>query len=179
VSTSPSESFAPSSLPRVDGKCLVVSSGTVLPPICVKTNQSVSEGDVVRGNLYWCPTWVVLAGAFSGPLLILVYFIARKKCSIAFGLQPSLRRRLRIQTLLTVIGAVTLFFALPFAAATDSTPVVISVVALLIVAVVALFVGNSPLAVVKYREGMFWIEGFSGRFRSRFDLNTPVNTVTQ
>jgi hypothetical protein len=35
---------------------------------------------------------------------------------------------------------------------------------LFLVAVVALFVGNSPLSVVKYREGMFWIRGCSGEF---------------
>ena len=30
--------------PRVCGNCLVVVSGTVLPPVCVKTNKSVTKG---------------------------------------------------------------------------------------------------------------------------------------
>ncbi len=65
------------SVPRVDGNCLVVASRTVLPPVCVKTNQPVSEDDLVCRDLRWCSPWILLLILLSGLLLILVYFLAR------------------------------------------------------------------------------------------------------
>jgi hypothetical protein len=74
-------------LPRVDGKCLVVASGTVLPPVCVKTNQPVSEGDLVRKQFDWCSPWVALLLLVNVLVLLIVYFIVHKKCSLTFGLR--------------------------------------------------------------------------------------------
>jgi hypothetical protein len=41
-------------LAHVDGRFLVVASGTVLPLRCVKTNRPVSEGDLLRKQFDWC-----------------------------------------------------------------------------------------------------------------------------
>jgi hypothetical protein len=140
----------------------------VLPAICVKTNEPVSEDDLVRKNFHWCSPWVGLLIVLSGLLLILVYFVARKKCSLTFGLHPRLRRKYRRRVLLKVIATVLLFLAIPFSAALDLTAVPIIVMVLFLVAVVSLFIGNSPLSVVKYRKGLFWIKGFSHGYLSNF-----------
>jgi len=149
---------------RVDGKSLVVTSGAVLPPFCVKTNTAVQQPDVQQRRLSWCPPIVGLLILLSGLLLILVYFIARKQCMITFGLSPAIRKKYRNRRIFKIIAVIVLFFALPFTAAIDSTAVIVTVFILFLVAVISLFIGNSPLAITKHRKGEFWISGCSKEF---------------
>lgn len=149
---------------RVEGKLLVVRSGAVLPPICVKTNQPVSPHDVVSRRLTWCSPLVALLILLSGLLLILVYFLVRRHCTLTFGLLPAVRRKYRNRRLVKSIAAIALFFALPVTAAMDSTAVTIVVLVLFLVSIVSLFIGNSPLSVTNYRKGEFWIAGCSKDF---------------
>ena len=149
---------------RVEGKCLVVTSGAVLPPFCVKTNTAVEPQDIQQRRLSWCPPIVGLLILLSGLFLILVYFIVRKHCTITFGLSPAIRRKYRNRRIFKIIAVIVLFFALPFTAAIDSIAVVITVFILFLVAVVSLFIGNSPLAITKHRKGEFWISGCSKEF---------------
>lgn len=155
-------------VPTVDEKCLVVASGTVLPPLCVKTNQPVAEDDMVRRQFHWCSPWVGLLIALSGLILILVYFVARRKCTLTFGLDPRLKSKYRRRKLFKVVAAIALFVTLPFSAAANVTVAPFIVLVLFLVAIVSLFIGNSPLSVVKYRKGMFWIKGFSDDFLANF-----------
>ena len=155
-------------LPTVDGECLVVASGTVLPPLCVKTNEPVSKDDLIRKRFDWCSPWIAFSIALGAPILILVYFIARKKCSLTFGLHPHLRRKYRRRMVFKVVATIALFFAIPFSATFDAIAVLIIVMVLFLVALVSLFFGNSPLSVVKYRKGAFWVKGFSREFLAEF-----------
>jgi len=111
---------------RVEGKCLVVTSGAVLPPFCVKTNTAVQQQDVQQRRLSWCPPIVGLLILMSGLLLILVYFIVRKQCMITFGLSPAVRKKYRNRRIFKIIAVIVLFFALPFTAAIDSTAVIVT-----------------------------------------------------
>jgi hypothetical protein len=151
---------------RVEGKCLVVTSGAVLPPFCVKTNTAVQQQDVQQRRLSWCPPIVGLLILMSGLLLILVYFIVRKQCMITFGLSPAVRKKYRNRRIFKIIAVIVLFFALPFTAAIDSTAVIVTVFILFLVAVISLFIGNSPLAITNHRKGEFWISGCSKEFLS-------------
>lgn len=151
---------------RVEGKCLVVTSGAVLPPFCVKTNTAVQQQDFQQRRLSWCPPIVGLLILLSGPLLILVYFIVRTQCAITFGLTPAIRKKYRNRRNFKIIAVIVLFFALPFTAAIDSTAVIITVSILFLVAAISLIVGNSPLAITKHRKGEFWISGCSKEFLS-------------
>jgi hypothetical protein len=78
---------------------------------------------------------------------------------------------------LKVVAAIVLFLALPFAAAIDSTPLIVAVFALFLADIVALFLGNSPLRAVDYRDGMFWIKGFSGKFLEGLKEVTDVGAA--
>ncbi len=149
---------------RVEGKCLVVTSGAVLPPYCVKTNTAVQQPDFQQRRLSWCPPIVGLLILLSGLLLILVYFVVRKHCTITFGLSPAVRKIHRNRRVFKIISVIVLFFALLVAAGVDSTGVIVTVFILFLVAVIALFVGNSPLAITKHRNGEFWISGCSKEF---------------
>jgi uncharacterized protein YneF (UPF0154 family) len=155
-------------LPRAEGDFLVVASGTVLPPLCVKTNQPVSQRDLVRKQFDWCSPWVALLILVNLLVLIIVYFIVRKRCSLTFGLAPQVRKAYRRRMLVKIAAVIALFFAIPFSAALDSNIAIVIVVVLLLAGIVALFIGNSPLRVTKYREGMFWIKGFSPEYLAGF-----------
>ena len=149
---------------RVEGKRLVVTSGAVLPPFCVKTNTAVQQQDIRQRHLSWCPPILGLLFLLSGLLLILIYFIVRKRCLITFGVSPAMRKKTRNRRIVRIIATIVLFIALPYTATIDNPAVTIAVVALLLVAVVSVFIGNSPLAITKHRKGEFWISGCSKEF---------------
>ncbi len=149
---------------RADGKFLVVESTAVLPPICVKTNRSVTERDMVSKQFTWCSPWWGLLILLSGLLLIIVYFLVRKKCTLTFGLDPSVKRKYRNRTLFKTVIAVGLFFAIPVVAGTNSTPAIAAALVLFLLAIVSLLIGNTPLSVANYRNGEFWLRGCSKEF---------------
>jgi hypothetical protein len=148
----------------VDGKHLVVCSGAVLPPFCVKTNRPVEPEDMTCRRLTWCHPLYALLILVSGLLLIILYFVVRKRCTITFGLSPEMRRRYRNRIILKLVAVIVLFFALPAAGAANSDVAIVIVGVLFLIAVFALFLGNSPLAVTAYDNGEFWIAGCSQEF---------------
>jgi hypothetical protein len=158
----PSSSIAPPT-PRVQGSVLIVRDGDELPRLCVKTNRPVSVLDVRTKEFTWCSPLVGLLMLVSGPLLILVYFLARKRFYITFGLSEDLKRRYRNIFVAKVVVTITLFFAMPLSASAGNLASII-VLILFIAAVVSLFLGNSPLAVTNCHNGEFWITGCSKDF---------------
>jgi hypothetical protein len=159
--------------PRVQGKLLIIRDGDVLPRYCVKTNQPVTVVEMRTKEFTWCSPLVGLLMLISGPLLILVYFLARKRFYLTFGLSDELRQRYRYIYLAKVIAAVALFFTMPLSAAAGNVVPVI-VLILFIGAVVSLFLGNSPLAATNYRNGEFWITGCSKNFLATVASADPL-----
>ena len=158
---------------RVEGKLLVVQSGAVLPPVCVKTNQPVSEYDLVTRRFTWCSPLVALLALVSGPLLILVYFVARRKCTLTFGILPTINGRYRTFRIVKIVAVFVLFLALFLVAPIrDSTPLVMVILVLFLISVVSLCFGNSPLTVTKYRAGEYWVAGCSRDFLA--DIQGPT-----
>jgi len=160
----PAEIVDHDQLIRVENGLLVVPSGCVLPPFCVKTNSPVTEQDMVSKDLTWCSPWIGLLFFISGPLLIIIYFVARKQCSITFGLSSEIRKRNSRRGFAKFAAMVAFLVATVGIATIDSNHWIISAAfpvtfLLFLVSVVALFVGNSPLSIVKHRNGMFWIKG--------------------
>lgn len=154
---------------RVEGKYLVVRSGTVLPAFCIKSNTPLSQEDMKQRRLSWCSPIVGLLILLSGLLLILVYFVLRKRCAITFGVSRAVRRRFRIVRIVKIVAVIVLFFALPLTAAIDNTVVSMTVLVLFLAAVVSLFLGNSLLTVTNHRQGEFWISGCSKEFLTHFE----------
>ncbi len=175
--------------PGVDGKYLVVPANTVLPPICVKTNQPVSQADMIRGTFYsWSP-WVAIL-ALGGPLVIPAIFLLKKRVWIAYGLAPELRKEWRVRKIAKISIAITFGTLLlacagiqailaygPSAVSLDS---ILMMGALMIVAIVvsfidlfvSIFIGNPPLTVVKHRRGLFWVKGCSAAYLARMETES-------
>ncbi|QDU93626.1 hypothetical protein [Lignipirellula cremea] len=152
---------------RVEGNSLVVRSGTVLPPFCVKTNKPVEPPDMQQLRLVWCPPIFALLMLLSGLCLVLVYFFVRKRCTIAFGLDPDIRKRYRNWGIFKIIAVIVLFLAIPVSAAFDTEAVSFAAIILFLLAVVSLFFGNAPLAVNNHKKGEFWISGCSKEYLAR------------
>jgi hypothetical protein len=148
----------------VEGNELVVRDGIKLPAVCVKTNQPVSIEDLTKEEFTWCSPWIALLFAVSGPLLIIAYFLVRKRCSMTYGLHPDFRARRRRRMTLKVMVAASLFIALLFLPALNNDAVIAIAVIVLIISIIAIFVGNAPLRITKHSEGRFWIRGFSPEY---------------
>jgi hypothetical protein len=159
--------------PHVDGDTLVIPSGCVMPPRCIKTNQPVSESDMVQGKVYWLSPWFLLLFIISGLLLVFAYFFARRKCKITYGLDPAIRKKLKTRTRIKAAAAILFLVALIVTSGSASLPAAVPTTCfiLFLVAVIALFLGNSPLYVTRYREGVFWVRGCSPDYLAslRFD----------
>lgn len=153
----------------VEGNELVVRDGAVLPAVCVKTNQPVPTDDLAKEEFTWCTPWIGLLFVISGPLLILLYFLIRKRFALTYGLHPDYRKQRRKRTMIKSLVAVVLFLTMPFLAAIDNMVLIAIAVIALIVAVITIFVGNSPLSVTKHSEGRFWVKGFSPEFLARLE----------
>lgn len=154
---------------RVEGKFLVVKSGVVLPPICVITNTALQRRDVLQKSLsWWSPIDELLATeGITSQVLENVFSI--RKCVIAFGLSPDIRKKYLYRRIFKVSAAIALLFTLPYAATLESTNLAYVLLFLCALAAGSLYMGNSPLRIDRYRHGEFWITGCSKEFLSRFD----------
>jgi hypothetical protein len=149
----------------VQGDSLVVASGEVLPPVCVKTGQPVDEADFKTKTFYWCSPFVLLVALLGGLLLIVVYFVLRKKCVLTYAVHPTVRRQYRNRILLAVL----LVFAFIGSIAVAGLGIQWSDWFLLApaVAFVLMLWGCtrcSPLSVSGYYDGMFTFKGCSREF---------------
>jgi hypothetical protein len=129
----------------VDGNTLVVASGTVLPPICVRSGRSVDATNMVQRTLYWNRS-----------------FAPSRTCVLTYALHPDFRRqRYRPTILAGLLGGV----AVAASFAWSANVAVLLLVLIASAAVQRLFL--SPLHVVEYRQGMFRIKGFCPAFLER------------
>lgn len=159
--------------PRVDGKWLIIRSDDELPRFCVKTNEAVSVLDMRTKEFTWCSPLVALLILVSGPLLIIVYYLLRKRCYLTFGLSERLQRRYRRIFIAKVVAACGLFMAVPMIGATGDQLSIV-VLLLFLAAVASLFFGNSPLALSKHRDKEFWVAGCCKDFLDRIRLQSTA-----
>lgn len=136
----------------------------MLPAYCVKTNAPLAPEDMREHRLSWCSPVFGLLILLSGFLLVLVYFIVRKRCILVFGVAPAVRKRNRTWMVVKIVSAVLLFFALPPASMSENPTVVLGVLIMFLVTVVSIFIGNALLGVAKYRNGELWVTGCSKEF---------------
>jgi hypothetical protein len=160
---------------RIDGDALVIPSGYTMPPRCIKTNQLVSERDMVLTNLTWCRNTIGLWGLLGAPWLVFAYFVGREICTITYGLSPRLRYRNVFFTLVKVLACFSFLAVAIYMAVFDSThwiiePLMFLFFVLFLVSVVVLFMSKQPLHVTDYRDGLFWIKGFSKEYLEELDI---------
>ena len=153
----------------IDGDRLVVTHGTVLPPLCIKTGQPIYTRPVTRRLYYVHPA--VHLFFFVHPLLLWLpaYLVCRIPCRVTYHLSRTAKRRQRtiravlagsLTLVLASIIIVMIRFDDPRAAAAIS-------VFLLLILIGEWFVLrrlNDPLRAVKHKDGRFWLAGVGDAF---------------
>ena len=127
---------APANAPRVEGDYLVVPPGTVLPPICVRTNQPVCEKDMIRQH--------------HGPWR-----------TFSFGLHPQIRKKYRRRFVAKILVTIAILATIPILPSRGAAAIA-SILGL--VWNVVLIAGNSPLSTLNRRGRMIWIKGCSKEY---------------
>jgi hypothetical protein len=155
----------------IDGRDLLVTSETVLPPICVLTGELVSKRDRMRVTLTWCPHWVALLFLLGGCGIVPGYFLFRRTCVLTYALRPGIRPTWKRRFVSGLIAATAAAIACVLLAANigiHETPLRILLGAQAIIAAALVpFADNPVLRAVGYRNGKFRIRGCSLLFLDR------------
>jgi hypothetical protein len=152
---------------RADGKYIVVpATGARLPQRCVKTNNAVGDEDVEAKTLYWCSPYIYFALLANILILIILYFVFRKKISVEIPLSREGARIVRnhaIKAWALVIGGFVLF-GYGMSQVFDQNGGLGGILAVLGIVVLLLgVVGGARravgLRVAKLRDGHAWLAG--------------------
>lgn len=141
------------------GKDLLVPDGTTLPPLCVKTGQPVHDPAIVK-KFYSAPNWVILTVLISPLLLLILYYIFRRKAKIAYYLDGEVRSRARNASLicgLVILAAIGAFVAA--GALEEAWPILIGLALLLIVAPAIYFTSIRTVYSHRVENGYVWLRG--------------------
>ena len=154
---------------RVDKQCLVVKSGVILPPRCVKTNVLV-EGKPRKKTLTWAhPAWLLL---FLVNIIVglIVYALVQKKCKIQFSLcdEERLKYRKRAWMIAALILAAFGFGA--GAIATEEYLLFIPCAVLVFSGLLFAIVAGAPIRLTRARGEEFWVKGCGPEFLQSFEL---------
>lgn len=154
----------------IKGK-LVGKSPIILPEICVKCGADAHNGKRFEKSLYYCNLLFFLTILINILVLIIVYFVARKKIDLSFSLCencliPYKRKRMVaalfwLATILSVVAGIAL----------ESSEFIIVFVILLIAAIVMNIVAGLPLRPSGHSKGLFTIKGAKQPFFDRFFNN--------
>jgi len=140
-----------SDLPRifVDGRNLVIASGTELPRRCIKTNQPVSERNAVSQTLAW------RGRTFQ-------FIMSSKQCTIVWYATSRITWELLIRRTAELLVWPTLIFPI-FSLAEDRIwPKAMLGFAIIMLSLLVIM--KQPLRVVDFRRNRFWIKGCCPEF---------------
>jgi len=158
---------------RVQGKCLVVRNGAVMPQFCIKTNVAVSPTEMETRHLTWIPTessWFLLLGNLP---FLAAYFMSKESVTITFGLSDRARHDLRnLRFAAMGASALTVISFLAFAIAPSPISYGMAI-ALFIGAAVFWAKAVELVQIKKHLGGEFWIVGCSKPFLSRIVDSQP------
>lgn len=148
----------PVGLPTVSvaGNMLLAPSGTVLPPICVRSGKPVEIASMVQHSL---PSHLS--------------FTLSKTCILTYGLHPAIRRQAYRRSMFVALVAIS-SIALGLVWLVD-LPLVLLM--LFVLVAVLWFKDSSALYVVGYQNGIFRIKGCSPAFLQQLEhvLNNSGN----
>jgi hypothetical protein len=107
--------------------------------------------------------------------LIIAYAAGGELCAITYGLSPRIYYRNVLTTVAKIVISIALLAATIILAIMESTnrligSAVVVVFILFLISVIVIFIGNSPLRVVRYQDGTFWIKGFSKEYLDNLEL---------
>lgn len=130
---------------------------------CVKCGKDAAHGLRINTTQHFSPRWVLLGLVGLFPL-ILLYFVGRKTLRISYSLCPKCARVERRKKWIAA-GAWALVAALVLVSVWQNDAwILIAAGVVLIAAVVASYLANSPLLVNGYKDRIFTVKGASQEF---------------
>jgi hypothetical protein len=154
---------------RREEKQLVVKSGVVLPLYCVKTGEPITEEDLRTRTLTYSPSYVIILIVLSLLIGLIVYLIVRKKCTLTFGLSPRIRSKYRNRVLIALFVAILCVGGIFLSVKLDNGMLMFASIVLMLVSLVVVLLGGSPLTAANHVNGRFWIKGCSRAFLDRIE----------
>ena len=149
----------------VDGDQITFFINTDLPDICVVTGD---QEDLVRvrKTLVWVPSWIYLLLLINLLVLLIVYLIVRKKCTVSYCMSRSVRNGGRIKTLAGVLAMIVGGISGVLIGSGNQAEIGLAVgIVSFLVGLVLLYAGGLPISVAKHKDGrQFWLKGFKPAF---------------
>lgn len=146
-----------------DGE-LYVQNRTQLPMFCVESGVPITKEDMKVKEFHYCSPWVYLLLLLNLIVLLVVYFVVRKSCSVGFGLAPEIRQKYKKRFLYKCLfAAVSVTVFVVSAILEFPIGVVVGGVASLIALFLSV-VGNLKFRVTGHEGGTFSFKGCSRDF---------------
>lgn len=136
----------------VDGNCIVATSGTSLPQRCIFTGQQVTPSDRRRCRLDWTPTFRLV--------------LRPRSCYLSYCVNREHRHRQYRNRI--VLAAIAMLVAWLLLGKEFSW-------VLIFIPVVSAAVPLDNVRAVAYRDGRFWITGFSRAFLAACEQELAEN----
>jgi len=76
-----------------DGKMIVMRREARLPPICIKTGQSLSDDQVETRRLTWYPSWVTLLFLAGGIPGLFAVWATHQSAEVGIGISDEVKRK--------------------------------------------------------------------------------------
>ncbi len=161
---------------RVEGNRLIVRSGQVLPPRCIKTNEPLDNQPITR-TLYWShPAWLLLI-LVNLLVLLIVYFAVRKRCRITYFLSPQMRKRRQRWLLAWLCVWVAGIAVIVASVGMENGIIALVGVVTFLVGLIGLFACGNTLTITGHRDGEFWIKGCGPAFLAVLDAESRTPTL--
>ena len=148
---------------NVDGEFLVCQSPAVLPNRCMITNKDLTEQEEpIKKNLSWASPWIYLCILLNIIILLIVYFIVRKKLTITYSLKDEVKAQFKKKKNTYVLFAFGSLIAGGLCLALGSNELYafgfIGLFLFLIFLCIASSKGNH-FTIKKFKNGNFYIKG--------------------
>lgn len=152
----------------IDGKFLVLTDRTALPPRCVRTNRPVSELEYHTLALPWLPGWLKVVMCVSPAFLLFAPYVVRHRCRLQVGISKQIRYHYLFRKLLAcllIAGAFlipVLLLVLQQNGAAMATLLMFPF--LFWGGFILLILFSSPLTIHEHSGDHFWLAGCSPDF---------------
>ena len=166
----------------IDGKFLVLTDRTALPPRCVRTNRPVSEREYQTWDLPWLPLWLKIVMCISPAFLLFTPYVVRRRCRVQAGISKPIRNRYlfrKLMACLFILGS--LIAPIVCLGIGQLGAMMVSVILFPFLfwgGFILLILFTSPLTIQRHIGNHYWLNGCSPEFLAslKASLNETAST---
>jgi hypothetical protein len=169
----------------IDGKFLVLTDRSALPPRCVRTNRPVSERECQTWDLPWLPLPLKIVMCVAPVFLLFAPYAVRQRCRVQAGISKSVRFRYLLRKLLAcllILGSlIAPVVCLAYGWTVTALVTVLCFPFLFWGGFILLILFTSPLTIAEHKGDHFWLKGCSPEFLASLNASlgeaapTPVS----